>query len=303
MPKLPSLDDLAHFQKVMDKGSFAAAARELGLPKSTLSKSIARLETDLGVRLIERTTRSLRPTEIGRIVSAHSRDMVEAFQAARLAAAAVIEGPSGRLRVSCPQGLLENLVDEVILTFLQTYPKVEVELLVQGRPVDLITDNVDIALRARTQMEAGASFVTRRLGLSRGILVAAPALLRAAPDLRDLRDIAELPALVLPGEEGDWRMVDQTGAVSTVRVAPRLVTSNMETLRRAAVRGLGVAQLPEHFCAREIAAGELERILPDLTTHVGTIYAVYSRETARAPSLRAFIDHLVLEFQTLSGPA
>ena len=300
MRRTPRLDDFACFQKVIDRGSFAAAARDLGIPKSTLSKSIARLEGDLGIRLLERTTRKSRATEIGRIVATHSRDMVDAFQAARIAAAAAIDEPSGRIRVSCPPGLLENLVDDIVLTFLESFPKVAIELQVTARPVDLIDDNVDLALRARTQMEAGASFVVRRLGRTRGILVASPTLLQDAAAIRAPGDLRLLPAITLPGDSGDWRLMDDNGFSHSVSVSSRLVTSDIETVLKAAVRGLGVAQLPEHLCVGSISEGRLVRVLPDVSTIIGTIYAVFSRETAKSTALRAFVDHLARAFKELS---
>ena len=299
MIKTPSLDDIARFQKVMDKGSFSAAARALGIPKSTLSKSIARLEGSLGVRLLERTTRKLRATEVGRIVAQHSRDMVAAYDAARLAAAEAIGEPAGRIRVSCPPGLLDNLVDGAVLSFLEAFPRIDVDLQIIGRPVDLIEDNIDIALRARSQVEAGSSFVVRRLGLSRGILVAAPALLKEASPVTAPADLRAMPALAIAGDEDGWKMVDLHGTNHLVAVSPRLITSDIETLQKAAIRGAGVAQLPEHLCAEAIADGRLVRVLPDLTTVAGTIYAVFSRETVKAPALRAFLDHMVAEFRAL----
>lgn len=300
MPKQPSLDDLARFRKVIEKGSFVAAARDLGIPKSTLSKAVARLETDLGARLLERTTRNLRPTETGRIVAAHSKTMVDAFEAARLAAAAS-DGPSGRLRISCPPGLLENLVEDVIVRFLESFPRVDIVLRTGAGPVDLIADDVDIALRARASMEAGSSFVVRRLGMSRGVLVAAPALLRDTGPIADARALTLVPTLAMPGDTGEWVLYDDDGTAHSVPVAPRLITSSIGTLRKAALGGLGVVQLPEHLCLRELASGELERVLPLLTTINGIVFAVFSRETARSPALRAFIDHLVLELGRMPG--
>lgn len=295
----PSLDDIARFQEVLERGSFSAAARALGIPKSTLSKSVARLEETMGVHLLERTTRRLRATEIGRTVAQHSREMVAAYEAARLAAAEAMGEPAGRIRVSCPPGLLDNLVDRAVLGFLEAFPRIDLELQVIARPVDLIEDNIDVALRARARMQAGASFVVRRLGLSRGILVAAPDLLAGTARLTALADLRTMPALTMSGDEDGWKMVDGNGTNHLVTPSPRLVTSDIETLQKAAIRGVGVAQLPEHLCAAAIADGRLVRLLPDLTTVAGTVYAVFSRETARAPALRAFLDHLVSEFREL----
>ena len=297
MLKKPSLDDIARFQEVMNKGSFAAAARALGIPKSTLSKSVARLEEALGVRLLERTTRKLRATEVGRTVSQYSKQMVAAYEAAQIAAAEATDEPAGRIRVSCPPGLLDNLVEGAVLSFLESFPRIDVDLHVIGRPVDLIEDNIDIALRARSKMEAGDSFVVRRLGMSRGILVAAPALLAQGEPITAPADLRGIPALTMSGDNDGWKMVDIQGTNHHLAVSSRLITSDIETLQKAAIRGVGVAQLPEHFCAAAIADGRLMHVLPDLTTAAGTIYAVFSRETAKMPALRAFLNHMVVEFR------
>jgi len=302
MPRAPSLDDLARFRKVTEKGSFAAAARDLGVPKSTLSKAIARLEDDLGVRLLERTTRNMRPTEIGRVVAAHGKDMLDAFEAARLAAAST-DGPAGRIRVSCPPGLLESLADEVVLRVLQAFPKVDIELRITAEQVDLIRDDIDIALRAREKVDAGAAFVVRRLGQSRGTIVATPGLLEDLGPVEAPRDLARLPTLALAGDSIEWKLFDAEGAAHVVPIAPRLVTSNVETLKKAALRGVGLAQLPEHACGDDVAEGRLVRVLTDYSTVEGTIYAVFSRESARAPALRAFIDQLVVGFGRLAPVA
>lgn len=192
----PRLDDLAYFQKVAERGSFSAASRDLEVPKSTLSKRIAQLEADLNVRLLERTTRKLRLTQIGREVAVHSKDMVDAFNAARRVAETAHDQPNGLIRIGCPPGLLEGLLHETVLSFLKRYPGVRVNLLVSASPVHLIDDDIDIALRARLKVEAGASYVVKKLAEECGILVAAPELLRAHPTINCLADLQGVVAEV-----------------------------------------------------------------------------------------------------------
>jgi DNA-binding transcriptional LysR family regulator len=155
------LNDLYFFHTVVSCDGFAAAARRIGVPKSTLSKHVAQLEDRLQVRLLERTTRRLRTTEVGREVFEHCQSMLAEAEAVEAVVTHSRAEPKGLVRVSCPPGLLQSMMITLLPGFLKRYPKVCLQLKVFHRPADLIEDRVDIALRGRTQVvrdSAGAAF-------------------------------------------------------------------------------------------------------------------------------------------------
>jgi DNA-binding transcriptional LysR family regulator len=171
------LNDYRYFAEVVRHGGFAAAGRALHEPKSKLSRRIAELESRLGVRLIERTSRRFRVTEVGEAFYQRCRAILqEAEQAEALIVNAHAE-PHGLVRFSCPTGMVE-VVSDTLMAYMHRYPKVRLQILALDRPVDLINERIDVALRVRTQLNSDAELIMRTLGISHRILVASPALAR-----------------------------------------------------------------------------------------------------------------------------
>ena len=293
---MQDLNDFAYFHAVVTHQGFSAAAAYVGVPKGTLSKRVARLEARLQVRLLERSTRRLRTTEVGRAVFEQCELMMAGLEAAEGAAVNARVEPNGLVRVSCPQGLVQDLVGGMLRRFMAAYPKVRIQLKELNRPADLIEDGVDIALRARAVVEADANSVVRKLGLSRRILTVSPALREALGDQLTIEQLASLPTLAMAEEETHWPLLGPNGEDSPVAIQPRLLCSDFEVLRRAALDGLGIALLPEHICAKSVARGQLIHALPEWNTVDGTVYAVFSSRRGLTPALRALIDFLVAEF-------
>ena len=295
-------NDYVAFHAVLVHGGFSAAARHLRTPKGTLSKRIARLESQLGVRLLERSTRHVRPTEVGRRVFDHAELIVVGLDAAAAVAAEAQAEPNGLVRLSCPQGLIHDLLTEILPAFLQAYPKVRLHLEQLNRPADLVEDDVDLALRARAVVAADASLVVRRFGREVGVLAAAPAFLDTIdPAALVPEDLASLPTLA-QGDERLWQLIGPAGEHREVAVTPRLVSANFELLLAAAIQGLGVALLPEHICRTSFATGALRPVLPEWRTSQGTIYGVFSSRRGLTPALRELIEFLAKEIGRRSAP-
>lgn len=293
---MADLNDYVWFARVVEHGGFAAAGRALGQPKSKLSRRIAALEARLGVRLIERSSRRFRVTEIGQSFYERCRAiLIEAEQAEAIVASAQA-APQGLVRFSCPTGLLETLSPS-IAAFLARHPRVRLHVLAVDRAVDLIGEGIDVALRVRVGLTSDAALTMRSFGVSRRILVASPALANAldGPGIDALAGCATLSSADVPGEV-TWDLEGPDGAAHRWRHEPRMTCGDFVALRTAAVKGLGVALLPDHVCAAALAEGTLVRVAPDWQAQAGIVHIVFTTRRGLPPAVRAFIDHLAACF-------
>ncbi|WP_206667425.1 LysR substrate-binding domain-containing protein [Muricoccus nepalensis] len=292
------LNDYVIFAEVVLHGGFAAAGRALREPKSKLSRRVAALETRLGVRLIERSSRRFRVTEVGQTFYERCRAMMlEAERAEALVAEAQAE-PHGRIRMSCPPNLVK-VVSGIARGFLARFPKVQLQLVVTDRAVDLIEERVDLALRVRRELTSDASLTMRSLGHSRWILVASP---QTASQLgTDIAGLASLATLGTSDEAGEatWTLEREDGTIHALRHEPRMTCGDYAVLGDAAADGLGVAFLPDHACAAQMAAGRLVRVFPEWRSKAGIVHLVFTTRRGLPPAVRALIDHMAREFPKL----
>lgn len=288
------LNDLAYFAEVVGHGGFAAAGRALREPKSKLSRRIAKLEDRLGLRLIERSSRRFRVTETGQAFYERCRAMLaEAEQAEALVLQAQAE-PHGRIRFSCPTGMLEPITD-LVASFLARYPKVRLQLVATDRGVDLIEERIDLALRVRSALTSDASLTMRSLGTSTRILVASPGV---AGQVTDLERLSTMPLLSTndEAEEAEWHLETEGGRLHVLRGLPRLGCGDLAAVRHAATAGLGVAILPDRVCREAIADGRLVHVLPEWRGLQGIVHLVFTTRRGLPPAVRALIDHLAAHF-------
>ncbi|WP_246754830.1 LysR family transcriptional regulator [Rhizobium lusitanum] len=288
------LNDLVYFAEVLTHGGFAAAGRALREPKSKLSRRVAGLEVRLGVRLIERSSRRFRVTDIGQSFYERCKVMlVEAERAEALVAEAQSE-PHGVVRMSCPTGLIEA-ISTLVAQFLDRYPKVRLQLVAIDRPVDLIEERIDVALRVRTSLDSDASLTMRSLGESIRILVASPQL---AGKIADVEDLGRFPTLATNDDQGDidWHLTTDDGRTHVLRHAPRVGCTDFSAVRAAAVAGLGIALLPDHTCRQALEAGSLIRVLPAWRGMRGQVHLVFTTRRGLPPAVRKFIDSLAAGF-------
>ena len=295
MHTMTDLNDYIYFAEVVAHGGFAPAGRALRQPKSKLSRRVAGLEARLGVRLIERSTRRFRVTEVGQAFYERCRAIVlEAEQAEAVVAQAQAE-PHGRVRFSCPTGLVETLSPS-LPAFLARYPKVRLQVVTIDRGVDLIAERIDVALRVRTALNSDAALTMRSLGRSRRILVASPAFAgRVGPDIASL---AMLPTLSTNDDSGEitWHLEGPGGAARAISHEPRMTCGDFAAVRVAAAAGMGVALLPDHSCRDALASGGLVRLFPDWRGQEGIVHLVFTTRRGLPPAVRALIDHLVETF-------
>lgn len=286
------LNDYALFAEVVAHGGFAAAGRALRQPKSTLSRRIAALEARLGVRLIERSTRRFRVTEVGQAFHERCRLLMLDAQQADAVVAEALSEPHGLVRCSCPVGLVEAL-SPTFQAYMARYPKVRLQIVAVDRPVDLIAERIDVAIRVRLTLDTDAALTMRTLGRSTRILVADPKLaMRCAG--QPLAALAELPTLSPTDQIGEleWELLDLAGEARSVKHTPRLTCGDFGALRDAAAAGLGVAFLPDHACRDLLEAARLVRVFPDWSSRVGIVHVVFTTRRGLPPAVRSLIDQL-----------
>ncbi len=290
---MQDLNDLSLFAQVVKHGSFSAASRASGVPKSRLSRRIAQLERDLGVQLLRRTTRQVRVTPVGEAFYDRCRAMLAEADAAREVVEHARDQPGGTLRISCPVAIAQMVLAPVIGHFLRANPAVRIDLEATNRRVDVIGEGFDLALRVRDVME-DSSLAVRSFGQSQLMLVASPELLDSIGRPRSPQALEGMPGVGQKSHDGKhvWTLYCKTGESTHVAYAPRLVSDEFAVLREAAIAGVGVAMLPRMYCRDAIDSGELELLLPNWDLPVGMFHAVFSSRRGVTPALRRFLDFL-----------
>jgi DNA-binding transcriptional LysR family regulator len=283
------LTALRGFRSVLREGSFSAAALALRVPKSTLSKRVADLEAHLGVRLIERSTRTLRATQEGEVLAARADRLLGEAEDIRRALGESGGTPRGHLRLSVPQSFGNLLIGAIAADFRRMHPDVTLEIHFLDRAPDLLEEGFDGCIRFGPLEDS--SQVARRLTHGQAMLVAAPEL----AGLDSLLHPEDLKRFNLVGLAAPWPggLPLQNGTEEvTLPYTPPLRLGSHLAVRDAVVAGAGIAALPGIVARPDIAAGRLVRVLPDWSTPRKAIYFVYPSAQSVTARLRAFIDHL-----------
>lgn len=301
---MKDITNLALFAHVIEAGSFSAAARQLQMPKSTLSRRISDLEEELGVRLLNRTTRKLYLTDVGREFLVHCQTVVAAANAAEQITQFVQEKPRGKVRISSPYPISQSLLVQILPAFMERYPDVTLDLVMTNNPVNLIEQQVDIALRVRPEIEE-SSLIARELLPSASALYASPTLIAEYGTPKEPTDLMNWPALSMHFSSGRyaWQFSGPANEAISLSLQPRLITDDLWMLREAARHGQGVVALPTYLCHEYQALGYLQRVLPAWKLPVGKLHMVYPYRRGLLPAVRVLIDFLVAEMPKAAGIA
>ncbi|MGN4977394.1 LysR substrate-binding domain-containing protein [Aeromonas sp. 95A] len=276
------LELMGLFATVVEQGSFTRAAELLGMPKSSVSQKISRLESQLGVRLLQRTTRRLSLTPQGELYVEHCQGLLALARSANLAMARLRSAPAGRVRITAPEATGTLLLGRILAEFRALYPEVVLELTLSDEQLDLVGEGYDLALRAAPLKDS--SLICRRIGQVARHLVAAPAYLAAHGMPQQLSELGRYACLVhsampvWPLQEGGWR---PQGAC---------VSNSLLALREMALHDGGIALLPHHVCEGDLAVGRLQKVLPDQPIPANPFYLIYPSREHLAPALRTLMD-------------
>jgi DNA-binding transcriptional LysR family regulator len=287
------LNDLYYFAQVVEHGGFASAGRALNTPKSKLSRRISTLEERLGVRLLQRSTRHFSVTETGQEYYRHCVAMLVEAEAARQVIERSRAEPQGTVRMSCPTTLLHYRIGDLVSRFMAENPKVQVHLDATNRRVDVIGEGLDLALRVRFPPLEDSGLVMRTLADSPQRLVASPDFLKGLGLPLVPADLSKLPSLDWgPPRDHIWHLEGPNGANAEVRHTPRYITDDMTALRQAALRGVGIVQLPLMVVDQDLEQGRLVDIIPQWVPRSGIVHVVFPSRRGLLPSVRKLIDFL-----------
>jgi DNA-binding transcriptional LysR family regulator len=296
---METLANLECFIRSAECGSFSAAARRLGVTPAAVSRNVAMLERNLGVRLFQRSSRSLTITEDGERFLASVADGVGSIQSAIAGVKTHAGKPAGVLKVSMSPTFGLDYVLPLMPAFLERYPDVQVDWSFENRPVDLIGESFDAAIGGGMELAPGV--VAQRLAPLHVIAVASPAYLGGRQPPRQPHDLTRLDGVsmrsALTGRLRVWRMRNREGVEATLEHKARVVVDDPEATCRAALLGLGVAMIAVPYVERHLESGALQRLLPDWHADLGAISLYFASQKLLPAKTRAFVDHVRVAFQ------
>ena len=296
------LDDLAVFVRVVERGGFAGAARELGVPTSTVSRAVGRLESRAGVRLLHRTTRHLRPTSEGGELYAGVAPAISSLRAAGRALEPASRQPRGRLRVTAPFDLCANFLADVVVAFADRHPLVQLDFSLSNQHANLVDEGFDLALRA-TVDPGDSSLVARKLGDLELRLYASPRYLERHGAPATWSALADHKCVVFRAKElaRTWGLRTAAGDVN-VPVRGRIGGDDFTFVRAIVIAGGGIGILPRINCAADEASGRIVRVLPDVHARGASLYVVYPSSRNVPARVTAFRDFVVEAFAPWAAP-
>jgi DNA-binding transcriptional LysR family regulator len=295
---MEDLNDIYFFASVVQYGGFSAAARAIGVEKTRLSRRISALEKRLGVRLLQRTTRTLALTEAGQRFFERCVATVEGAQAAYDSVAELRREPVGLVRLSSPVLLTQRCLAHALPGYMTAHPKVSVFVEPTDRTVNVIEERFDIAIRAKPVIEDVAGLVAKTLGKSQRVLVGSPAFLDryGRP-----HDPAELPKFNTAASSDDifdggarWTLTSLDNRTQHIELKPKLVTSDLRVRLQSAINGIGIALLPEQVVSAPLREQLVERVLPEWSGAKNILHLVYPTPRGMLPSVRSLIDYLLI---------
>lgn len=281
--------ELLAFARTIEAKSLSRAAAELRVPRATLGRRLARLEERLGTRLLQRTTRSLAMTDAGEMFYRHARIVLDAVAQAEASVQTAKEVVRGDLRVSVPP-LMDESMSAMIMDFAEKYPDVRVQIDVSTRLVDLRREGYDVALRASSDLQPG--LIARTVMREKIMAVASPAYLARMGTPKKLKDLREHRCLT-GFARGELPRTAWTAGRSVVRIDGTFSSNDLRLVRNAAVRGLGIAMIPQIVLGDLVTRGELVQVLPGILESENRVSVVYVEREFVPPHVRAFVEAMV----------
>jgi len=289
-----NLNDLKVFERVAALENFTAAGRALGMPKSTVSRCVARLETDLGVRLIQRTTHNVRLTESGLALKKQCMEIVSHVNQAIDQGSSFSALPKGTLKINATIGFGYSVLAETLPTFLERYPNIDVSLDLTSRPVDIVAEGIDVAIRIGHLPDS--RLIATGLGAIQKYLCASPSYLkrRGHPEsIKALKDHVTIESTCHnDGIPRTWQFCKNGRETHSFDVSRKLLVNDPGMIYRLVLKGAGIACLPGFWCGPDIETGRLIRLFPDWALPSVKVSILYASTRGLSPAVRAFVEHM-----------
>jgi DNA-binding transcriptional LysR family regulator len=292
---------MAIFVKVVEGSSFAGAARYFRISPAVVSKHVQAIEQRLGVRLLNRTTRRVTPTEVGQSYYLNCVRILADLEEAERTAGDHNSTPRGLLKVSAPYTFGIAHVAPAMADYLALHPDVSIELVLNDRFVDLVDEGFDVSIRIGQLPDS--TLIARKLVDTQTVLCASPLYLEQHGEPRLPSDLAGHNCLIYPlaGSRGEWRFFDSSGVEEAVQVSGRFVANSGDALRVLGLKGQGVVRLPLFIASDDLAAGRLVRLLPNYETIKTPVHALYPHGQFLSAKVRSFVDFLAARFAKASA--
>lgn len=288
-----NLNDVFLFVVAVEHQGFSAAAKQLNLPKSTISKRVAILENKLGLTLIHRSSRSFVLSEAGKLFYQHAKNAVDEFRYAEENLLIQQQEPSGVVRLSASVPIAQFLLSDCLPELAERYPKLLLQIEVTDRYVDVMSENFDIVIRSHFQSLPDSGLIQRVLTNDKIIAVAAPTYLMNTASINSPQDLVDHQGLWSDLQMNPWSFKHMSGEKEIVRPNIRFVANEAEVLKGAAKRGIGITLLPETFCVNELSNGSLIHVLPDWSAGNVTTSLLMLTRRGLLPSVNITADFLV----------
>ncbi|WP_286262855.1 LysR family transcriptional regulator [Thalassotalea atypica] len=284
------LNDMMVFLAVVETGSFTLAADRLGIPKANVSRKVSRLEQQLDITLLERSTRSQHITEAGKRYLVHCKRVHEELDLATASVSELLHTYKGNLKVGASVATGQQILKPALASFMHQYPELSIQLNLINRRVDFIEEGFDVVIRVGVLDDS--SLVAKKLGTVTRKLFASPAYIAQFAQPTTIEQLHEHQLLIMnPINNGVKLTLSSTGGEHySIQCRPRLFVDDFSILKQSIIDGLGIAVLPEYMAKAELASGKLVRVLADWGMEDVDIYALYPRSRAKLPKVKAFLD-------------
>ncbi|MBZ7924804.1 LysR family transcriptional regulator [Ensifer adhaerens] len=289
------LKEVYYFVQVVNRGGFAAASRSLQIPKSTLSYRIQQLESSLGVRLVNRTSRRFSMTDVGREFYQHARILLKDAEDIEDIVRQRLAEPSGIVRMTTPLDVSQFALREILPAFMLQHPKVEIHQQSTDVLIDIVEEGFDLALRGHSSPLPDSSLVQRTIARVPWFLYAGTRYLDSIGFPETPEDLIGCNSIGVPRDNA-WQLQHSDGRRIDVGIQPRFVSNDMVALKQAACAGLGIVSLPHYVGGLEVQSGELKQVLPGWITRDSSVTALMPFRHGLLPAVRALVDFLAVEF-------
>jgi DNA-binding transcriptional LysR family regulator len=289
---IADLNDMVIFAKVAQLQGISPAARVLDIPKSRVSRRMAALENELGVRLLERSTRAMNLTELGKIYYEHCQRIAEEAASATRSLNHMLDSPRGKLRISASVGTGQKLIAPHLAEFIRLYPDIQLDVRLDNRRVDMIAEGYDLIVRVGVGKLQDSSLISKRIATSRAKIYASPEYLGNSPPITKLEDLHQHRIMTMKDSSymNDWQLEDVEGNQHVLPIKVSAGLNDMQMLRRVAVDGGGIILIPTYIAKESVQRGQLVNVLPQWSGPEFSFYAVYPSRQGLTPKVRVWID-------------